>query len=155
MTCQVRVCYYLRLSKFCLVDNKMSKNPVDFQWRWYKNLIFIICKSSEVFRNTRKILLIIFFVVAVQLCLRIVCVSWSLWSRNCFLRKQSEKEQCTPCGPSRWSDTVPHLSVQAMGKYYGSHTQVCDVSEGWEGNESLSLQLWSHLWREAWNTWCY
>lgn len=51
MTCRVRVCYYLRLSKFCLVDDKMLKNPVDFEWRQCKSLVFIICESSEVFRN--------------------------------------------------------------------------------------------------------
>lgn len=30
---------------------KCLKNPVDFEWRQCKNLVFIICESSEVFRN--------------------------------------------------------------------------------------------------------
>lgn len=88
-----RVCYSLsnqsdyQSFSLLMIKCKKNKNLVDFLL--LKNFVFIWCAIRKVFRNTRNILFILFYVVAVQLCLRIVLVSWSFWSRNCFLRERA------------------------------------------------------------------
>lgn len=109
-------------------SKKKKKNLVDLEWRQCKNIVFIWSKLTEAFKNSWKILWILLFVVAVQLCHWKSMHSLSIMIiviEKLFSQGNSHRA-VHALWPQQmvWYCATP-LSVQAMGKYYGSHTQEC------------------------------
>ncbi len=113
---------------FLVDDKKKYIYLVDLEWRRCKNLVLIWSQLTEVFKNSRKILSILLFVVAVQLCHWKSMHSLSIMSiviEKLFSQGNSHRA-VHALWPQQmvWYCATP-LSVQALGKYYGSHTQEC------------------------------
>lgn len=115
------------IGEFSLWMIKSKKtNPVDLT----KKSSFNMIKSTEVFKSSRKHFWILLFVVAVQLChwksmyslsIMIIVIEKQFSQGNSHRAVHALRPQ-----QMVWYCATP-LSVQAMGKYYGSDTQECST----------------------------